>query len=65
MIVEVNDFGIEWQKSDKVVHKADFDDLIRAYEKLEKIEQLYEPKPFGEGLSREDRDKEIERIVKG
>ena len=40
MIVEVNDFGIEWQKSDKIVHKADFDDLIVAYEKIQKIEQI-------------------------
>ena len=42
MIVEVEDFGISWEKSDKIKHKADFDDLIGAYEKLEKIEhELY------------------------
>lgn len=40
MIVEVEDFGISWEKSDKTKHKADFDDLIRAYEKLEKIEHI-------------------------
>lgn len=38
---------------------------ISDMEKLEKIEKLYEPKPFGQGLSREDRDREIEQIVKG
>lgn len=42
----------------------DFSNNREKMEKLEKIEKLYEPKPFGEGLSREDRDKEIEQILK-
>lgn len=32
---------------------------------LQKIEQLYEPKSFGEGISREERDKEVQKILKG
>ena len=43
---------------DEALNKA-----ISEMEKLEKIIELYEPKPFGKGLSREDRDKMIEQIV--
>lgn len=43
----------------------EIEQAISDMEKLEKIIQLYEPKPFGEGLSREDRDREIEKIVEG
>lgn len=65
MIVDVDDFGIEWQKSDKVVHKADFDDLIKAYEKLEKIEEIFEIRGFGEYPSTyEDMCREVIKIVK-
>jgi len=67
MIVEVDDFGIEWQKSDKVVHKADFDNLIKAYEKLEKIEQVLNTRTrnsVGEIINTIGACEEIEQIVK-
>ena len=32
---------------------------------LNKIEKLYEPKSFGEGISREERDKEVQKILRG
>lgn len=41
-----------------------FVDIKENLQKLDKIEELYEHKPFGEGLSREDRDRQIEQIVK-
>lgn len=41
-----------------------YEKAISDMEKLQKIEELYAPKPFGEGLSREDRDREIEQILK-
>lgn len=32
MNIEFNDFGLEWDHGDGVKHKADYDDLIAAYE---------------------------------
>ena len=32
MNIEFNDFGLEWDHGDGVKHKADYDDLIKAYE---------------------------------
>ena len=32
MNIEFDDFGLEWDRSDGVKHKADYDDLIKAYE---------------------------------
>lgn len=31
--------------------------------KLQKIEALYEPKEFGKGISREERDREVQKIL--
>lgn len=35
MEVIVGDFDLEWERKDGVVHKADYDDLIKMYEKQE------------------------------
>ena len=32
MNIKFDDFGLEWDHGDGVKHKADYDDLIRAYE---------------------------------
>ena len=32
MNITVDDFGLEWDHRDGVKHKADYDDLIKAYE---------------------------------
>lgn len=36
---------------------------IDCTKKLQKIENLYEPRAFGEGLSREERDREVQNIL--
>lgn len=33
MEIITNDFGIEWKRKDGIVHKADYDDLIKSFEK--------------------------------
>ena len=33
MEIVLNDFGLEWKRKDGIVHKADYDDLIKSYEK--------------------------------
>lgn len=38
---------------------------ISDMEKIQKIEALYEPQEFGKGLSREERDKEVQKILDG
>ena len=42
----------------KAVNKA-----ISDIEKLQKIEALYEQQEFGKGLSREERDREVQKIL--
>lgn len=44
----------------KEICKSQFDDM----EKLQKIEALYEPQEFGKGLSREERDRKVQKILK-
>ena len=36
MVITVDDCGLEWSRSDGIIHKADYDDLIEAYEELKK-----------------------------
>lgn len=35
MEITIDDFGLEWENKDGEVHKADYDELIRVYEKKE------------------------------
>lgn len=35
MNITIDDFELEWSHKDGIVHKADYDDLIRVYEKQE------------------------------
>lgn len=37
MEITTDDFGLEWKRTDGVMHKADYDELIKAYESLDKI----------------------------
>jgi len=38
---------------------------INCTKKLQKIEALYEQQEFGKGISREERDMEVQKILKG
>ena len=40
-------------------------EIISDMEKLQKIEALYEPQEFGKGISREERDREVQKILEG
>lgn len=33
MIITISDFALEWEHGDGIKHKADYDELIKAYEK--------------------------------
>lgn len=46
-------------------HVTVCEQAISDMEKLQKIEALYEQKEFGKGLSREERDKEVQKILEG
>lgn len=37
MVIITDDFGLEWKRKDGVTNKADYDDLIKAYELLGEI----------------------------
>lgn len=39
MVIDVNDDHLVWEKNN-VTYKADYDDLITAYENIEKIKQI-------------------------
>lgn len=42
MVITVDDCGLEWNRSDGIIHKADYDDLIESYEELKKYEDAEE-----------------------
>lgn len=47
MNITLDDFGLEWDHGDGVKHKADYDDLIKAYEQTRWI-------PVSERLPKEE-----------
>lgn len=54
MEVIAGDFGLEWKRKDGEIHKADYDDLIVAYEKQEEYDKEIRGKAieeFAEKLS--------------
>lgn len=61
--LEMLNDALNWQRADADECSEALQISIKALEKLQKIEALYEPQEFGKGLSREERDREVQKIL--